>query len=291
MIETLIYKAITNIEEVQNHASSYAGKPCVFYQQLPHDRERQWNSKEMFPRIIYNVDWVYNPERKTDGKMAVDIYCTNENSIGPEELGEALVAELSELFLTDRSGTYCLVWDRSDSFDIEGHEPLISGLTISFDVIRFPKQEGAEPCPIWSVNQFIKAMQPPCILIGHDTIPERLRATAKQPIVYVRRTDTRIDPKKSTYAMAWMQTDINISVISSTVEETRQWTAAIQRDLAIEQETVMQNGSPYLIMKIAENSSNEPLKTGQLLLTGQYGVMRRAKDTTKLNNVHFKKEG
>ncbi len=37
------------------------------------------NKSTSFPRMVYNIEWRYHAERKTDGIMAIDIYCTNEN--------------------------------------------------------------------------------------------------------------------------------------------------------------------------------------------------------------------
>lgn len=287
MIESVIYKALKNIEDVAENTASYHHQPAVFFQQLPDDKDCNWDSSYMYPRIIYDVNWRCNSERKTDGEMAVDIFCTNESKTMPEELSQSIVSNLSNLFLTDESGTYCLLWDRTDSFDIEGKEPLVCGVSIAFDIVFYPKQEGAVPCPIWSVNQFIKARYPQCTLVGHDTVSEFLKASKECPVIYARKTDTK--NIKTSYAMAWMQTDVNISVISDSVENTRAWVNDIVRDLSIEQETVMQNGSPYLIMSIAEVSTNEPVKTGQIVLSGQYGIMRKAEESVKLNNIYFEK--
>lgn len=289
MIEDLIYSTILEIPEIKSNIVKYSGSPAVFYQQIPNDMDKGWKSSSMFPRISYNVNWSYNPERKTDGSMDIDIYCTNENNVSPEDLSISVVNGLTELFLTDESGTYCLVWDRSDSFEVEGGEPLISGVTASFDIVSFPNQEGISPCPIWSVNKFIKDTQPNCVLVGHDSISANLRATSKNPVVYVRKNNSR--NISTSYAMAWMNADINISIISSDLEETRKWVSAVLQNFYVERETLMENGSPFLINDISESVSNDPLKTGQIVLSGQYGIMRKEKEGIKLNHAIFSREG
>lgn len=288
MIEDLIYNALIKVPAISSNMASYADKPAVFYQQIPSDVDRSWKSNCIYPNISYNVDWRYNPERKTDGSMAIDIYCNNESKSAPEDLANEIVSNLSELFLTDESGTYCLLWDRSASFDVEGKEPLVSGVTLLFDVLAFPKQESITPCPIWSVNQFIKQNYSDCVMIGHDEVPESLKATSKNPIVYVRKVNTR--NIQTTYAMALLGMDINISVVSDNINNTRNWASSIINNLSIEMETLMQNESPFLIMDIKENTENDPLKTGQVTISGQYGVMRKEKEHIKLNNATFKRE-
>lgn len=287
LVEDLIYNALKEIPYVSENAARYSNNPAVFYRQAPHDKEKGWEKGAMFPCIIYNIDWRYNAERKTDGAMAIEVYCNTESRAFPEDISMHIVQSLSELFLTDESGTYCLLWDRSDSFEIEGNEPLTTGVAISFDILAFPKQEGITPCPVWAANQFIKQMQPNCILIGHDEVPAYLRATALNPIIYVRKANAK--NVRTTYAMAWLSEDIIISVISSTINETRQWINAILMDFRIEGETVMQNSSPYLIRGIRENTSDDPLKTGQIVLSGEYGVMRKDTDGIKLNNINFER--
>lgn len=284
MIENLIYDALKGISFVSSNVAKYSNEPAVFYQQAPHDKDKLWGAS-MFPRIVYNVDWHFNPERKTDGAMAIVIYCNNENEVFPEDIGRNIVESLSELFLTDESGTYCLLWDRTESFDAEGNEPVVFGTAVTFDILAFPKQEGISPCPVWAANKFIKEMQPNCVLLGHDAIPTCLKATALNPIVYVKKANA--ENIKTTYAMAWVSEDIIISVISENINETRKWINAIVRDLQIERETIMQNGSPYLITEIKENTSDDPLRTGQIVVTGQYGIMRKQKEETKLNHATF----
>lgn len=239
------------------------------------------------PNISYNVDWRYNSERKTDGSMYVDIYCSNENNVFPEDLSKKVIEALSEMFLTDKGGTYCLLWNKSNSFDIETKEPLVSGITIFFDVIAFPEQETDTPCPIWSVNQFIKKNYPDCLLIGHDKIKEKLRATAEKPIVYVRKVGTK--NIKTSYAMALLETNISISIISDNVHNTRKLVSSIVNSFNIEMETIMQNGSPFLIINIKESTENDVLKTGQIAVSGQYGIMRKEKEETPMNNLTFNK--
>lgn len=284
MVETLFYNVLKENEILKKELASYQREPAIFYQIFPHDMAENW--KESFPRMIYNIEWRYHAERKTDGIMAIDIYCTNENKKAPEDIAKEVIALFEGLFLTEKSESYCAVWDRTDSFELEEGEPMVYGVRIYFDVYRFVKQEGVSPCPVWAMNQFIKEYQPNCILLGQDKVEEKLYATLKNPIVFVKKESSK--NLKTSYAMAWMESTLHISVVSADIEETKKWITAIYRDIAIEQETVMQNGSPFLVMDLQENTANAPFM-GQIIVTGQYGILRKEKEKIKLNHATFQK--
>ena len=183
MIETLFYNVLKQNKKLQQELACYKNEPAIFYQMLPHDKAENW--KQSFPRMVYNIEWRYHAERKTDGIMAVDIYCTNENKKAPEDIAKEVVAIFEGLFLTEKTDTYCAVWDRTDSFETEETEPVVFGARIYFDVYRFSKQEGVSPCPVWAMNQFIKEYQPNCILLGHDKVKEKLYATLKLSLIHI----------------------------------------------------------------------------------------------------------
>ncbi len=286
MTKELIYNALISVPDLEKNMANYNNKPAVFFKTLPNDKYVDWNDSIMFPRIIYSTNWRYNPERKTDGNIEIEIFCTNENHISPEEISKGITEYLSELFLTDNSGTYCIIWDKTESFDIKDTEPSVNGTAVSFDIICFTGQEGNIPCPVWSVNEFIKGIIPESFIIGHEVLPEFVRATDKKPIIYTKVTET--NNIKTNYSMAWFENKINVSVISSNIEKANKTASLIAREFSIEKETLMQNGSPYLIFEVKQNLYNYPIITVQLTLTGQYGIMREPEKSIKLNNAYFK---
>lgn len=287
MIETLFYNTLKENKVLQKELATYNKQPAIFYQQLPHDKTQMWQQSRAFPRMIYNIEWRYHGERKTDGSMTIDIFCTNENKTAPEDLANEIVKVFEGLFLTQQEATYCAIWDRTDAFEAEGEEPMVWGVRMLFDVYRFAKQEGISPCPVWAMNTFIKQYQPNCIVLGHDAIAQKLYATDKNPIVFVKKQSSK--NIKTSYAMAWMESVLNIVVVSSTIEETKKWVTALYRDIAIEQETIMENGSPFLIMAVQETAAQQPLPLGQITVTGQYGILRKEPEGIKLNYATFQK--
>lgn len=287
MVENLIYKSLIDIPYIKKHGAVYNNNPAVFFQQFPHDKDGLWKNNMMFPRISYSADWSYNAERKADGNLTIEVYCLNESTVSPEDIAIQISGRLGDLFLTNDTGTYCLLWNRTDSFEVTGKEPLVIGVTISFDIIAFPKQSEITPSPIWAVNHFIKEMQPKCMVIGIDEIPPIHKVDEKAPVIYARLTETK--NVKTSYAMAWQNASISIHVIAPP-DSRNSWCDAILMDLSIEREALMQNKAPYLIMGIKHRMSANPIRTGQIELTGEYGILRNIKEGTKLNNIYIREE-
>ena len=98
MIETLFYEVLKQSEVLKKELACYGKEPAIFYQMLPHDMAENWKQSTSFPRMVYNIEWRYHAERKTDGIMAVDIYCTNENEKAPEDIAKEVVAMFEGLF-------------------------------------------------------------------------------------------------------------------------------------------------------------------------------------------------
>lgn len=292
-LEELIYQVVTSLPEIQAGLASYAGKPAVFYQQIPHNKERGWENGQQFPRIIYMADWEYSGKRKKSGRLAVDIFCTNENTIGPEQLSKALVAGLSDTILT-KGGETCLIqWDRTEGFAVESKEPSVPGATVYFDILCFPVQEGESPCPVWGVNQFIADQFPEITVLGKRlggtgvaAEPVR-RAAGESPFLYVQQVSQK--NVNTNYARAWLHADLDISIFAGSLEGNKRWTEKIMRPLAIEQEAVMENGSPFLIMEINGGDSGDLEKKGQLLISGQFGIMRQERAKEKLRHINMER--
>lgn len=242
----------------------------------------------MYPCISYKTAW--NDTSACCGRMEAEVYCTNENEISPEFLAESMVKALSGMFLLKSSDMlFLLRWNYSDSFEVERKEPVISGVKVVFDMLRIPLQEEFLPCPVWSVNHYIKRYFQQCILIGYDALPSSFRATTKHPLVYVKKVEE--NHIRTSYAMAWMGIEINISVFCTNFEETEQWTSAMMQSFSIEKETCMKNGSPLLISDINRNMSHNPLEKGQITIIGEYGVMRKEEEKIKLNHAIFENSG
>lgn len=289
MLEDKIYETIVNLSVVQEKLAKYNGKPAVFFQRAAGDTDAGWDDPlMMFPRIVYNVFWKNNTNRKIAGELRIHIHGSNETTL-PEEIMPEIINEISGLFFTEESEVYGIVWSSRRDFQSAKRAVVpITGNSLIFDIVAFPKQMGSTPSPVWAVNQFIKQYIPESVVIGVDPLPERFLPSDQKPTFYVSWKEGK--NVYTTYAMAWQQSELDIHVFAQTTEKTLSVIQDLLYYLSIEREALMQNGSPVLFIKINQNSRADPLFEGQIALKTQYGLLRKEKEEPKLNNVYSELE-
>ena len=289
MIEDLIYTALMESEEIADMIAVFDGEPAIFYQQAPHDMEDLWYG-EQYPRIDYTVDWQFDPERKASGTLSVNVWCLNNQPITPEEIEKHVKACFKDLFLTVDGETYSTAWNRSDAFDAGGgNEPLTIGTTITFDILAFPVQYTTIPDPIEGQNLWIKGVVPDALVIGVDGMPELLRATADEPVIYCRMIGDMSNMRNS-YAVAWMVVTIGIHVFAPDTTVRQTICRRIVNALSLEGEVLLTDDSPMIIQKTTITTASDPLRTGQISVTGQYGVLRRESPCETIQSVNVTRE-
>lgn len=287
MIENLIFHAINKIPIVKSGLAQYSGAPAVFWQLAASDTDPNWDSGQMYPRIDYGVDWEQNPERKTAGRLLVNVWCTNESETPAEEIAAALQSELSELFMTDLSGTYAVVWERSDYFEAGGDkEPKTAGYTLSFEVLAFPMQETLPPDPVWAVNRLVKELLPEAKVIGHDPLESLWRPTDESPAIYVRILS--VGTARASYACSWLSPTLGLHVIAPDPAVRQRILQILSHEMQLRGEAITNDGSPFFFHKLQYATSAEPLRNGQMTLSGEYGVLSREPEYPKLRRPFFK---
>lgn len=285
MIERLIYEQIKTDNQIKGLLAVYKQEPAFFYQKSPIDSDKGW-LMPCYPRVDYNIDMMYDPERKMAGTLSINIWCTDDcPPVGDDDPDKAIEKRLIELiggtFYTgsDRA-TVCAIWNRSDAFDYErntsmrkeGTTPEIFGITILFDLLEFPEQITTTPDPILGANSWIKQQFPQMVAIAHDDTPPIYKPTDENPAIYWRfiGADTG---NKQTYAVTWYTGHFAAHVIAETVTERNKWTKAIIEQLQLWQEIILADSSPMFINRITVRNHADPLRDGQIELTGTYGVL------------------
>lgn len=290
MIEALIYQAVSRIPVVAEGLARYGGSPAVFWQLAASDTDPNWDSGRMYPRLDYGVDWEQNPERKTAGSLIINVWCTNESVPPAEEITAALQTELSELFMTDESGTYAVVWERSDYFEAGGDkEPKTAGYTLTFEVLAFPMQETVPPDPVWAVNQLVKEILPEAKVIGHDPLESLWRPTDESPAVYVRILSSGI--ARASYACSWFNPTLGLHVIAPDPAVRQRILQILSHEMHLRGEAITNDGSPFFFHKLQYATSAEPLRNGQMTVSGEYGVLSREPEYEKLWRPSFQCKG
>lgn len=293
MIEDKLYQALQ-----QSPASEYMARfkqtagsntdPAVFYQYAPNDKNAGWPPGPQYPRMTYNIDWHDDPQRKTSGVLTIDLLCRAADEKPPESIAPTLAEDLSQIFLTDADETVCIVWRNTEYFEETGSKgPKIIGATILFDVWAFPAQKtGVAGDPVECVMRFIKNMEPQVKMMGTDSLKDIDRATDDAPVIYVR-LKSNTARLRDTYATQWFDAIMGIHIIAATPAARQAWTEKICRDIAREAEYLMDNGKTMRFITIAAAFAANPLETGQLTLTTQYGVLTQPKAAPLMNHINL----
>lgn len=262
----------------------FDGQPAFFYQKAPHDDTPGWGTPK-YPRLDFNVDMRHDPERKTEGTLTVNIWCTSEcpavGGLDPDRAIEQRLLELvSGVFYTDGNReTFCAEWERSDEFLYESGEksnntpPEVYGLTVTFSIMAFPEQITTTPDPIQGLNAWTKRYFPKMTAIAYDDMPPVWKPTDDNPAIYWRFTGTSSTNRQS-YAVTWYTGTFAAHIIAESVPERNKWTKAIIERAQLDGEVILADTSPMFINRIALRHGADPLRDGQLELTGQYGALR-----------------
>ena len=295
-IRRLIHRQVSRDAQIAGMLASYSGEPAFFYSKAPSDSRPGWG-KTKYPRVDFNIDTQQDAERKTAGILTVNIFVTTEvPEIGDLDPDRAIEERLKELlsgtFYTDnREGTLCTEWARSDAFVLEREtsetHPEVYGLTMTFDVLAFPPQLTTDPDPIQGLNRWTKENFPEMAAIGYEALPVIFRPSDNEPAIYWRFEGTATTNRQS-YAVTWYTGTFYAHIIADSVMERNRWIKAITQKAQIAGEIILPDTSPMFIHRIAVRHNADPLREGQLELTGQYGVlMQPPKEpaTIKLNHA------
>lgn len=282
MLKDKIYKVILELKAVKEQLAQYDNKPAVFYQYAPNQNDSGWNDSTMiFPYIVYSIN--SNLYRKKTDVLKIGIFCSKENNLS-EKIALEIRKGISKLFLTAETNIYCMNYMHSQSFaQSDTQAAQITGVTLFFDIIAIPKQEENGCCPLWALNQFVKKYLQNSIVIGLDHLQEAFQPTDEKPVVYISQKKEK--NMYTTYAMAWQQIELEIHIFTHTAKHALYQIQNLFSYLSIEQEAIMENGSPVLFMKISQNSRADPLFKSQITVKAQYGLLREQKEEPKLNNV------
>lgn len=290
MVEDLIYKALTGITKLTTLLATHNQRPAIFYQNAPHDRDSLWGVLQ-YPRMDYTVDWQYNAERKTAGNLAINVWCLNNQAHSPENIEPIIRTGLSELFLTEGTDTFAILWARSDLFEAGGgQEPQVQGVTLSFDLLAFPSLLKGVNDPLEGVSMWFKQFLPTASIIGLDGLPSVLKATDEKPIIYCRLlSDTNV--MRNSYAVAWISVTIAIHVFTGSMQFRQVKCREIVHTLALKGEIDLMDGSPMLLKQVTMNTSYDPLRQGQITLSGEYGELYVPVAAPVMNHANVTRKG
>ena len=295
MVNELLVKQVRGDDEIAGMLARYADKPAFFFQKSPMDTDDLWE-KGSFPRADFNIDMRYDPERKVSGVLSVTVFCTSESRSMPEDIEQRLTQLISGTFYTSVDGTTtCAIWHRSDLFFNTRQEgsagdtsPEVFGVVVLFDLLQFPEQLTTDPDPIQGLNYWIRNHFPDMVVIAHDPMEPIWKPSDQHPAIYWRFEGSTLD--RSSYAVNWYNGQFAAHIISPSVQERNRWLKSIAERIQIDGEVVLVDKSPMFARQLTIRHGADPLREGQLLLSGQYGVLaqqRRETAEMPLNHAHF----
>lgn len=297
----LIHDEVCRDGQIAGMLAKYAGGPAFFYSKAPQDKSPGWEGYK-YPRVSFGIDTRQDPERKTAGTMSMNIFVTTEcpevgGSDPDRAIEERLIELLSGAFFTDAEGnTYCLVWERSDSFVMENisaeTHPEVYGLTSTFEIMEFPPQFTTDPDPVQGLNRWTRANFPEAALIGYDNLPPVFRPDNEHPAIYWRFDGDETTDRQS-YAVTWYNGTFCAHVICESVMERNRWIKVMVERAQMAGEVILPDTSPMFLKRIVIRHAADPLREGQIQIIGQYGVLeqqRKERAQFKLMHPYINKE-
>ena len=290
-VEALILEAIQADQVLSGQLAAFDGYPAVFYQPAPPDTDAGWTAVQ-YPRIDFVIDWAYNPERQADGSCAVNVWCLNNGQADPDDVGAAVRECLRDIFFTDEDGeVYALEWQRTDAFEAGGQDsqPLTIGVTLTFDLLAFPDQITTEPDPVAGLCDYIKVRMPDALVVGIDKMDRICRPTAERPILYVRMSGDS-SAMRNIWAVAWMDVTLQVHIFAPGAHTRQVLCRTLCNAVALDGECKLRDCSPMLFRRVTITTSANPLRQGQLAVTGRYGVPWQPPEVPKLLHAQMKGE-
>lgn len=286
MIEEKIKRVLSDNALVKEQVAIYNDVPAVFYQQAANDMDPGWGDGPMYPRIDFDIEWSYRPERVKTGNLYVNVWALNESEIQPEDIAFPLKDYLSNVFISDDDADYCAFWNRIDGFDGTSNEPKTVGTTITFTLMAFPAQQHGDPDPVKCIQQAVKEICPEIQLIEYDDLQDTYIATNENPVVYVWERSSRASDFQL-FGSTFLECDIKVHVICP---EPRIRAGAIQRIAALlthKHRLIMDDDSPFLLDFGGVQAENEsdPMAVGQITISGRNGVAIRQPEVDKIQDI------
>lgn len=272
-LKQLIYKRLIDTEEIARLCAEYGGSPAIFDTEAPGDQQPGWNGKTQYPRLNIVLDMQANEERSSSGTLIVTIY-TERTSMVILEL-EALVKTCFRdlLISPDDGGPYSFAWSRTEPFTLQGN---IIGVEISFDIMEYSGQQTTDPDPVVALSRYIKAMYPDSVVLGIDR-PGDFADAAKSPVFYCRIVTMDKVNGHNMNTVAWMDCKIAVHLLCPNKAINLKMISAVTHHLSVDERIILLDGSPMDITGVQLDKQSDYLKTGQLYITGRFGILKYQK--------------
>ena len=181
---------------------------------------------------------------------------------------------------------YSLAWVTSETFEATKQldkSARVIGVTVTFDLYAFPRQETTDPDPILAMNAFTNRWSDAVTVIGSDRMGEYTEPSDQHPAAYFRLANYH--RAQETNTVIWLEGVLVGHLIAPTYAGRQRWLKALADELATRGEVEMLDTSPMFIRGLEVDGSLDPLTAGQMRLAVRWGILRRPKFAHKLNHI------
>lgn len=290
MIEEVLYEHLVENLRSTQYFATWNGTVAVFNQEAPADTDPSWGSGSQYGRIVFMVDSSIDPARKISSNLVVDVMC-EKGKQEPEVLEHVVRDLIDGYFFTQDGDTMMAQWKTSNYFT-EPNEKVI-GVTISFNLLAFPQSETDEPDPVnllnqWSSEILAEALGKEIKVIGYgDQLSSAWKPTTQNPAIYWRISQIgKCAWIPDTYNVSWQDATIQGHVFAADVHMELKICRIIDNLLQQKEQILFSDGSPLFVDRnIRINTSNDPLRTGQISVVGTYGLLRTYPQAPAIENI------
>lgn len=282
-MDEVIYEHLKEQHGLINILTSYADEPAIFNREAPAAEDEEWADGAQYPRIIFGLDMQEDPERKISGTLTLDVYISTDVFI--EDIEPKVRSALDQKFFSDTENTIAVNWRSNNPFTTPEAGDQIAGVTMVFDVVALPDQHLTFPCPVTALDMFVKEVFPDFIVIGMDDLPSVFEATDSIPVLYVRLRELKSSTRPNTYFTQWYDATMMVHVIAPDITVREKLAKILIETLGRRRERItMPDGAPMMISQVIEQMGADQLKTGQITMTGTYGLLTQFV-STPLNHI------
>lgn len=284
MIEVPLHEYLCKSEQLTALLAIYEGEPAIFHQIAYSDTDEGWDGLQ-YARIVYSIDKSGDVERKASGTLYIDIVSSNQSE-QPEEI-EAVLKELIDgyFFVVDGM-TYAAKWERSDGYTDEKGKK-VYGTTIMFSLLAFPLQNTSEPDTVALMNNWAKAFFPDATIINVSATQPVFTPTDEAPAIYWSFQGLSESPIASIFGCTWTQSNLTMHVMAPSEAVRNAIVNQAANELNEKMRVLFPDRSPFTIHRVTANMTADPVRTGQLIVSGSYGILRQQPNSNPLNNVNI----
>lgn len=270
---------------------TYDGNPAIFEQQAPDDQAWEWEGQQ-YGRVLFDLLLKDDPERKVSGNLRILIaYENGEEGTGHENLMEAenMIQEAFDgTFFSTMDLTIATAWRKTEPFSekaVNERDIDVLGVILDFDVYAFPVMCYKPMDPVKSLALYINNKWPETKILNFGKMDEVWKPEGDTTAIYVRLESVVPGTFPSIHACTWHSASLRVHVISGTEHKTNELSMAFITDLSEKERFPMNDGSPCFIQRCQFNKGLDVLKDGQVMIQGQYGVLRQMEDVEPIRNI------